>query len=103
MIGINDYKLVRPLKNAVNDAKAMKRLLEEKGVKVFYKTNCTLAEFNSIRDKFLADVNRGDAAIFFFAGHGCTYNNSPRMLMITESETYSLKRDSLNLHSLLAK
>ena len=102
MIGISAYK-DWPLNNSVNDARAMKRLLEERGVKVFYVENCTLTKMKLVQDEFLSYVQPGDTAIFYFAGRGCTYLNSPRLMMIAESDTASKKRDSLNVYALSAK
>ena len=81
----------------------MKRKLREEGVKIFYVENCSMAKLKTVLKEFLSYVKRGDAAIIFFAGHGCEYQNSPRLLTITESKKHSLRNDSLNLYVLLSK
>ena len=103
MIGINDYVYCEKLHNAVNDAWAMKNVLEEAGVEVFYETNCDKETFNLCKEDFLDSLNKGDAAIVFFAGHGCEYNNVNRLMLVANSKSdhHSLRNDSVNLLVLL--
>ena len=90
------------LNNAVNDARAMKDTLEKQNVKVFYVKDCTITELTEVQEKYINYIEPGDAALFFFAGHGCTFKNAPRMMTIVEDDD-RLSKNSLNLYVLLAK
>lgn len=70
VIGNSSYTSA-PLKNAVNDAKAITQKLEEVGFEVFQYTDLdhqsmenAINEFGKLMDK------RGGVALFYFAGHG---------------------------------
>ena len=103
VIGIDNYKGVPKLDKAVNDARAFKELIEQKGVRVFYITNCTIKELNEIKDKFLSMIRKGDVVLVFFAGHGVTFDNHNRLLAITESEKTDYENDSLSLQALICE
>ena len=51
VVGINAYHHA-PLKNAVNDAKAVKAALESKGVQVFAIYDCNITELKAIVQEF---------------------------------------------------
>ena len=99
-MGIDKYPR-SPLRNAVNDAKAMKALLESKGVQVFHVYDCNITELNTVVDDFVNSLQPGDAALVFSACHGVEYNNAPRLIAIPQSGTPDLKKDSLNVLVLL--
>ena len=59
-----------PLRNPVNDAQAMKRVLESSKFQVTLLTNGSKREMeNAIRD-FGDRIRNGSVALFYFAGHG---------------------------------
>ena len=103
MIGINGYKDMGKLKNAVNDARAIKEALEKEGVVVFYAENCTIAQLNEIVQLYLGSLQEGEVTLVFFAGHGVEFANANRLLAISESDVTDYKRDSLNLLLLLLR
>ena len=103
VVGINNYKRINKLKNCVHDAQAIRDILEKQGVEVVYLENCTISQLKEKEAEYMTYVKRGYAALFFFAGHGCTFKNEPRMLTIAESNEHLVSRDSLNLYALLAK
>ena len=86
VIGINDYKNLAPLKNAVNDARAIKEALEKEGVIVFYAENCTITQLNEIVQLYLDSLQAGEVTLVFFAGHGVEYANANRLVAISESD-----------------
>ena len=100
MIGINAYSSAA-LKNAVNDAKAVKKALEAKDVKVFDIYDCNIIALNEKTNEFLDYLQKGDAAIVYFAGHGVEYNNALRLMATWESAKPDYKQDSLNVLVLL--
>ena len=91
------------LRNAVNDARAIKKLLEKEGVIVFYAENCTITELKEIVQRYLSSLKPGEVTLVFFAGHGVEFANANRLLAISESDVTDYKRDSLNLLLLLLR
>ena len=68
IIGVNN----RGLKGAVNDAKAIKRLMVFQGVNVKLLLNEEATKKNIINNlkRLITGLNRGDRFYFFFSGHG---------------------------------
>ena len=91
------------MKNAVNDARAIKEALEKEGVIVFYAENCTITKLNEIVQLYLDSLQEGEVTLVFFAGHGVEYANANRLIAIPESNVTDYKRDSLNLLFLLLR
>ena len=91
------------LKNAVNDARAIKEALEKEGVIVFYAENCTITQLKEIVQLYLDSLQKGEVTLVFFAGHGVQYANANRLIAIAESNVTDYKRDSLNLLLLLLR
>ena len=100
MVGINAYQW-GPLKNAVNDAKAVKEALELKGVEVFDVYDCSITQLKAKTDEFVDAVQEGDTAIVFFAGKGVEYDNATRLMAISEDK--HCRKDAVNLLSLLER
>ena len=100
VVGINAYPGA-PLDNAVNDAKAMKALLESKDVEVFDIYDCNITDLTAKTDEFVDALQEGDAAMVFFAGHGVEYNNTNRLVAITQSGVADLRNEALNALVLL--
>ncbi|MFB2834334.1 caspase family protein [Floridanema evergladense] len=85
VIGINNYQNgIHPLKTAVNDARAIADLLEEKYeyqevIRLFPdRGEATLAEINQLLFKTLPNKiqpTEGDRLLFYFAGHGIARNS----------------------------
>ena len=104
VFGIDKYKNdLIPLDNAVNDARAIKRLLEEKHVKVFYDENCTVKIMNQVIEDLLLWIRPGDVVVVFFSGHGVTYKNAVRLVAISEFDETDYKRDSINFVLLIQR
>jgi hypothetical protein len=59
-----------PLRNPVNDARAVARQLRGKGFEVLLRENVTKAQFSEAVADFGEKLAAGDTALFFFAGHG---------------------------------
>ena len=71
VIGINDYKYIRPLRTAVNDAKEVARILEQDyGFRVTLVLNPTrydiLTKLNDLRER----LTEKDNLLIYYAGHG---------------------------------
>lgn len=70
VIGNDSYQHVGALKNARGDARAIAKTLEQVGFKVILKLDLTERGMKDAIRVFKAQVKGGDAAIFFFSGHG---------------------------------
>ena len=70
------YSGPNKLKNPVNDAKDMAKLLSSKAMNfnVTVKTgNLSIDDFKTSVFDFHDSLEKGDVALFYFAGHGCEY------------------------------
>ena len=105
VIGINKYNHLRPLNNAVRDARSVKEKLSKiKNVDVVYVENCDSDELKSIANAFVESTEELDGVIIFFAGHACVYNNFNRLLSKNwDGEVNSIPECSLQLLSLLQR
>ena len=103
VVGNGNYKVHRGLKNPVPDAEAIRRVLESRNVEVYYVNDCNSEEFWHQFGLFTAAIRPGDAAFFYFAGHGVTYQNSVRLMTISNSAKADINKDSVNFDVLLAR
>jgi len=74
VVGIDHYKRlsIPRLNNAVNDARAVAKLLRKKGFKVIelYNENATKEKILDALKRVKELATRDDATLFYFAGHG---------------------------------
>jgi uncharacterized caspase-like protein len=70
VMGADDYKIIRPLANAVNDALAIETALEKLGFEVTLESNRDLKRMRRALEDFREDAAGADVALVFFAGHG---------------------------------
>lgn len=59
-----------PLRNPVNDARAMARALRELGFDVVERTDISQREFNRAITQFRSKIGPDSVALFYYAGHG---------------------------------
>ena len=105
---MKDYKKLSKLKNAVNDAEKMSKILRENlGAKVFPATNCNQEEYTEKETKFFQYViaHPNALALLFYAGHAVEYKNSNRLLLISNADksTSTITDDSVCLSKFIAK
>ncbi len=91
VFGIDAYRTIRPLANAVNDATTMSETLEELGFEVFQETNRDLRRMRRALDDFRDDAAGADVALVFFAGHGVETDGVNRLLPV-DADASSLGR-----------
>ena len=103
VVGNGNYKARKRLKNPVSDAKAVQLLLEAQHVEVHSAFDCDIKELQDKFNLFVASLRPGDAAFFYFAGHGATFNNSVRLFAISDSAKPDMKKDALNLDVVIAR
>src|SRR5436190_5009829 len=59
-----------PLKNPVNDARAMGGALKDLGFDVTLKLDLTQAQMEDAIREFTGSLGQGSVAVFYYAGHG---------------------------------
>ncbi len=83
VIGEDAYERLpadRQLRNAVNDARAVKDALEQLGFAVTLKENLRRADLVDALSDFSARLGKDDIAFFFYAGHGVALNGANYLL-----------------------
>lgn len=78
VVGIDEYKYMTQLKNAVKDANKMASTLEKIGFTVTKLINATHEAFESLLMKFKRTIRKDDIVLFYFAGHGVQWGVSAR-------------------------
>lgn len=63
-----------PLRNPVNDARAMAATLRERGFEVLLRENATKQQMESAVADFGEKLTEGSTGLFFYAGHGMQVN-----------------------------
>jgi uncharacterized protein (TIGR02145 family) len=74
VIGNSAYEYGGILKNPVNDAYAMKRVLSDIGFDVLEYYNLNQGDMKKAIDDFGVELRRYDVGLFFYAGHGLQAN-----------------------------
>jgi uncharacterized caspase-like protein len=82
VFGADDYEALRPLDNAVNDARAIEKALEALGFEVSLETDRDLRRMRRALDDFRQDGAGADVALVFFAGHGVEIAGDNRLLPV---------------------
>lgn len=95
----DDYRLVRPLANAVNDGEAMEAALKAVGFEVVLETNRDLRRMRRALDDFREDATGADVALVYFSGHGVEISGENRLLPVDAdaSSLDALAKTSLKL------
>ena len=78
----NDSYASEPLKNAVNDARAMQKVLQDLGFKVVFKPNADIQTMRAAAVEFAKQMDGASAAVFYYAGHGIQYSNKNYLIPI---------------------
>ena len=102
VMAADNYRKVRPLENAVNDARAIEATLEKLGFEVFIETNRDLRRMRRAVKDFSEDAAGADVALVFFAGHGVEISGENRLLPIDAdaASLEALKATSLPLEEI---
>ena len=91
VIGNSAYKTAA-LKNPINDATDMSRVLEEVGFQVQTVFDGNQEEMNRAIQRFSDRVTRDDVALFYYAGHAVQFNNENYLLPVgAEAESSAIK------------
>jgi uncharacterized caspase-like protein len=71
----NDAYAISPLKNAVNDARAMDEALRASNFRTILVENAKKSDMETKIGEFLDMLGPDDTALFFYAGHGVQISN----------------------------
>jgi uncharacterized caspase-like protein len=95
----DDYRIARPLKNAVNDSRTIESTLEKLGFEVTSETNRDLRRMRRALEDFQEDAAGADVALVFFSGHGVEVGGDNRLLPVDAdpSSLEQLKKTTLPL------
>ncbi len=96
----NDAYSIRPLQNAVNDARAMEKALREAGFRTILKENATKATMEEATAELLDAVGPGDTVLFFYAGHAIQIQNENVLIPVDFESARSLIQAKLKSFSL---
>jgi uncharacterized caspase-like protein len=97
VFGVDEYRVVRPLQNAVNDARTIETTLRSLGFEVFTETNRDLRRMRRALEDLQEDAAGAEVVLVFFAGHGVEVLGENRLLPV-DADTSSL--DALKQTSL---
>ena len=102
VIGNNSYQSpLSVLHNPINDARAIKNILENRGFEVIYKKDTTKRELRDTLEKFYQKLKRGGVGMLYFSGHGLEVDGQNYLVPIdanikaksdTEFETIALNK-----------
>lgn len=107
VIGNADYQNISPLKNPVNDARAISRKLGELGFAVTTVENASGREMNRAISDWLGSTRAGQTALVYFAGHGVEVKGRNYLLPVDVphlrlGQERELRREGIVLDDLLA-
>ncbi len=102
VMGADKYETLRPLANAVNDARAIERALEALGFEVTSETDRDLRRMRRALADFREDGAGADVALIYFAGHGVEIAGVNSLLPVDAdaSSRQALEQTSLPLEEL---
>jgi uncharacterized caspase-like protein len=98
----DDYRLVRPLANAVNDGRAIEEALDALGFEVTLETNRDLRRMRRALEDFREDAAGAEVALVFFSGHGVEVAGANRLLPVDAdpASLEALERTTLPLEEI---
>ena len=104
VIGINDYPGPNKLFYCVNDANDVSTKLREIRFQVTQSTDCNKNQFERLIDEFVAKIQSQDLVLFYFAGHGCQFEDKNYLLPAGYSYNHKgTEREHIQNHSICAQ
>lgn len=102
VVAADAYRTLRPLKNAVNDGRAVEAALLALDFDVVLETNRDLRRLRRALAQFSEDAGGADVALIYFAGHGVEIAGDNRLLPIDAdaSSLAALQASSLPLEEM---
>ena len=105
VIGNSEYKLIGPLRNPVNDARAMARVLRESGFDVIAKDNLNRYEMRKAIRDFGRKLGQGGVGLFYYAGHGVEVDGSNYLIPLNAPIQFEddVEIEAVNVNMVLGK
>lgn len=83
VIGNKEYDGALPrLKNPINDARLMKKILKEKGFDIIYAQNTSAITLKNKFNQFIKKISQGGVGLFYFSGHGIEKNSKNYLIPV---------------------
>jgi uncharacterized caspase-like protein len=99
IIGNADYKL-KPLRNAVTDARSVATAMQDVGFNLIVRENASQASMIDAMKEFWLRGRRSEARVLYFAGHGMQYRGRnyliPVDMLISQEEEVPRKAASVD-------
>jgi tetratricopeptide (TPR) repeat protein len=86
----NDAYSIRPLQNAVNDARAMDRALRDAGFRTILKENASKETMEKAFVELLESLGPDDTALLFYAGHAVQIENENMLIPVDFQQASSV-------------
>ncbi len=95
----------KPLKNPVNDAKDMAKVLTGLGFQVVLKTDVNLRTMRDAVRDFVEVLSNGKVGLFYFSGHGNQYNGNNYLIPLEAkiSEERDFQYEALSVMDVLER
>lgn len=107
IIGINNYPGNSKLDYCINDANDVAAKLRSIQFHVTLGIDCNIDEFNRLINEFISLIQPGDLILFYFAGHGCQFEEKNFLLPAGYSydscisQRRYIKKNSVNAQDIL--
>jgi len=103
VIGNGAYQNAEPLRNPVNDARAMARALRDAGFEVIAHENLTRRGFVEALHEFSGKVPPGGVGLFYYAGHGIQVRGLNHLVPVDAALTTErdVKYETIDLNDVL--
>ena len=94
-----------PLKNPINDAEVISKALSASGFKVSRHDNLNYKKMRDVVRSFGEGIDKGDVALFYFAGHAIQYQGKNYLLPVDEDLKHEneIPASALDIDFVLAK
>ena len=104
VIGNSNYKIA-PLKNPINDANTISRLLENAGFKVNTVFDANKRILIESIENFASNIKNADVAFFYFSGHGIQFSGDNWLIPINSNilKDSDIEFEAFNSNRLLAR
>lgn len=90
VIGINNYPREDKLKYCIKDAEDMADKLKSIGFTVTSAIDCNKKQFEGQISKFVENITSDNLVLFYFAGHGCQFEDKNYLLPAGYSYDHSM-------------
>jgi peptidoglycan hydrolase-like protein with peptidoglycan-binding domain len=104
VVGNGAYQNAEPLKNPVNDARAMAKVLRDAGFEVIQRENLTRRAFVEALYEFSGKVPPGGVGLFYYAGHGIQVRGANHLVPIDAAlaNERDVKYETIDLNDVLS-